>query len=75
VLFVLQRFAQECFLQDEKEKAVPIEDKTTFRFRRIIHKRKNPTLKMLQFALLNRVPFGKFNRASAFPSYSLGPVE
>jgi hypothetical protein len=24
-------------------------------------------LKMLQLALLNRVPFGKFNRASAFP--------
>jgi hypothetical protein len=26
-----------------------------------------PFLKMLQLALLNRVPFGKFNRASAFP--------
>jgi len=24
-------------------------------------------LKMLQLALLNRVPFGKFNRVSAFP--------
>jgi hypothetical protein len=24
-------------------------------------------MKMLQLALLNRVPFGKFNRASAFP--------
>jgi hypothetical protein len=24
-------------------------------------------LKMLQLAPLNRVPFGKFNRASAFP--------
>ena len=24
-------------------------------------------VKMLQLALLNRVPFGKFNRASAFP--------
>jgi hypothetical protein len=30
VLFVLQSFAQEYFLQDEKEKAVPIEDRTTF---------------------------------------------
>ena len=26
-----------------------------------------PYLKMLQLALLKRVPFGKFNRASAFP--------
>ena len=24
-------------------------------------------MKMLQLSLLNRVPFGKFNRASAFP--------
>jgi hypothetical protein len=26
-----------------------------------------PYLKMLQLALLKRVPFGKFNRTSAFP--------
>ncbi len=28
---------------------------------------KTRLLKMFQLALLNRVPFGKFNRASAFP--------
>jgi hypothetical protein len=32
-------------------------------------------LKMLQLALLNRVPFGKFNRASAFPVACYGVSE
>jgi hypothetical protein len=32
-------------------------------------------LKMLQLALLNRVPFGKFNRASAFPVACCGVSE
>jgi hypothetical protein len=32
-------------------------------------------MKMLQLALLNRVPFGKFNRASAFPVACCGVSE
>jgi hypothetical protein len=32
-------------------------------------------LKMLQLALWNRVPFGKFNRASAFPVACCGVSE
>jgi hypothetical protein len=32
-------------------------------------------LKMLQLAPLNRVPFGKFNRASAFPVACCGVSE
>jgi hypothetical protein len=36
---------------------------------------RSSTLKMLQLAPLNRVPFGKFNRASAFPVACCGVSE